>query len=266
VVARKLGVTKSEAPTEGYYSENETLAEYFGLIRAFQKTDIRRRSEVQRMPAFRQLLEVCSSKIFGWLVVGEWLLPTVRDSLSQALTDSVGHWEMDALIEASSETAQSNDDFSLVGLASILKDGVCLTAVRETVVLYAEGVLTADELFPENVYEWDVSQEFSTRANRLIDEYNRLFHAHLPEASAANAERYFEAYKGNHVDGRCVRIGTDLLSTPTRYYHWKIDGAKDGSMTSGSFWSEEIWTTKKYRKSQRRIRMERARSSNSGMA
>jgi hypothetical protein len=261
LVARILGINKSDSPTEGYYADNEALAEYFGLIRALQETKIERRSEVERMPAFRHLLEVCSSRIFGFRVIDSGLLPTVRDSLSQALTDKIGNWEMNALIGASAAAARSNDDYSLVGIASMLMDGACLTAVRETAVLYAEVVLTSDELFPEHVYEWDVSEEVGTRANRLIDEYNRLFHADLPAAKADNAERFFEEYKGNSADGRCVRIGTDLESSPIRYYHWKIDRAKDGSLNADSFWSEEIWTTEKYRQSRRRIQIERARSS-----
>jgi tRNA(His) 5'-end guanylyltransferase len=152
------------------------------------------------------------------------------------------------------------DDYSLVGLASILMDGVCMTAVRETVVLYAEAVLTSDELFPENVYEWNVSEEFAVRTNRLIEEYNRLFRTNLPAAKADNAERFFEEYSENRVDGRCVRIGTDIISSPTRYYHWSIDRARDGSLSAGSFWSEEIWTTERYRESQRRTHIERTRS------
>jgi hypothetical protein len=255
MVAAALGVSRSEAPVEGYYAESAQLAEYFGLVTALRGSEPKRRTEVGGMPAFRRLEKVCSSRIFGWRRVDSGLLPSMRDSLSQALADAEGAWEMGALIDASAALARTHDDFSLVGLASLLSDGVCLTALRETVVLYAEAVITADnldDLLQEPVYEWDVSDEVGRQANRFIDGFNGLFHARLPAARAENAKSFWGAADSANLGGRCVRIGVDINSLPPRYYHWKIDTASDGSLVAGAFWSEELWTTERYRQSLRR--------------
>ena len=175
-----------------------------------------------------------------------------HDCLAEAMQNSIGVWKMSALLTASAKEALEKDDYSIVGLASRLKDGVCLTAVRETVVLYAEALLTADDLdalLREPEYEWEVSEELSENVNRFIDEYNSLLGSKLPSAKPENAKVFFEAYCGNELEGRCVRIGTDSQSRPMRYYHWKIDRSQDGSLAASDFWSEELWTTERYRKS-----------------
>ena len=252
VVAKALAVDAATGPVEGYYVENEKLSEYFQLVKALQATDVDRRSEVERMPVFARILSVFSSKIYGYLTNHDGVLPTGHDCLSTALQTSAGHWETSALLKASGSAATENDDYSLVGLASRLSDAVCVTAVRETVVLYAEKALTGDDLddlLRTPVYTWEVSEEVAENANRFIDEYNSLFDLELPAANQENAKLFFQAYLDNDLEGRCVCIGTDNQSMRTKYYHWTIDRSPDGNLTASDFWSEEVWTTEKYRES-----------------
>jgi len=254
-VARALGVDPDKGPIEGYYVESEQLSEYFQLARALQGIGVGRRSEVERIPAFVRLLKVFSSRIYGYEPVHNGVLPAGHDSLSEALRQSVGHWEMGALLRASKRAAIENDDYSIVGLASRLDDAVCATAVRETVVLYAEIVLTGDsldKLLQEPEYEWKVSEEMAKQANRFIDEYNSLFDSRLPAAKPENAKIFYDSYSENELEGRCVRIGIDILSEPTRFYHWKVDRSENGELMASDFWSEELWTTERYRQSLRK--------------
>jgi hypothetical protein len=260
VVAKTLGVVPRGQPIEGYYSESAELAEYFGLIRGLQETHPRRRAEVRHMPEFRRLLQVCSARIFGYRQVDSGLLPVGHDSLSEALQLRTGIWEMTALINEASAVAKAKGDYSLVGLAAWVKDAVCITAARESIVLYAEMVLVSDEILPDRKYEWNVSVELSEGANRFIEEYNGLFSSRLPTAKPENAQDYFEACQGNRVGGRCVRIGSDNSASPVMHYHWKIDESEDGSYAATSFWSHEIWTSERYREELRRERVRRASS------
>jgi hypothetical protein len=256
-VARALKVDPASGPIEGYYVESDQLSEYFQLSRALQATNVDRRSEVYRMPAFSRLLRVYSSRIYGYETAHNGVLPAGHDSLSESLGQNMGHWEMGALLNASITAALKNDDYSIVGLASRLNDGVCVTAVRETVVLYAEIIITADSLediLKEPEYEWKVSDEMTKQANRFIDEYNSLFDSRLPAARPENAKAFYNACSKNELEGRCVRIGIDIMSEPIRYYHWKIDRSKDGELMASDFWSEELWTTERYRQSHREKR------------
>jgi hypothetical protein len=253
-VAKALGVDAAAGPIEGYYAESRKLSEYFRLVKALQTASVHRRSEVENMPEFGRLIKLFSSRLFGHSVVHNGVLPTGHDCLAEAMQNSIGLWEMSGLLSACATAALKADDYSIVGLASRLKDGVCLTAVRETVVLYAEVSLTGDDLdtiLREPEYEWEVSEEISKNANRFIDEYNLQFGSKLPFAKSENAKVFFEAYNSNELEGRCVRIGTDIQSKPTRYYHWKIDRTQDGSLTASDFWSEELWTTERYRTSRK---------------
>jgi hypothetical protein len=259
-VARALKVDPAKGPIEGYYVESEQLSEYFQLARALQATEVDRRCEVERMPTFCRLLKVFSSRIYGYEPMHNGLLPAAHDSLAAALRQNVGHWEMDALLKDSKTAAIKNDDYSIVGLASRLDDGVCATAVRETVVLYAEIALTADnldDLLQEPEYQWKVSDEMEEQANRFIDEYNLLFESRLPAARPQNAKLFYDAHSENELEGRCVRIGIDIQSEPIRYYHFKIDRSEDGELMASDFWSEDLWTTERYRQSLRKKRGDR---------
>jgi hypothetical protein len=252
VVAKALDVEEDTGPIEGYYTESERLSEYFQLIRALQGTHVDRRSEVNRMPAFGRLLNVFSSKIYGYVPAHKGVLPRGHDCLAEAMENGLEPWEMNALLKGSNAAAVEKDDYSIVGLAARLEDAVCVTAVRESVVLYAEVAITADDLddlLREPEYGWEVSEELATNANRFIDEYNSLFNSKLPAAKPENAKLFFDAYSGNELEGRCVRLGTDIQSTPNRYYHWKIDRSQGGSLVASDFWSEELWTTERYRRS-----------------
>jgi hypothetical protein len=251
-VAMALGGAPSKDHIEGYYVESQQLSEYFLLARALQATDVDWRSEVNSMPAFVRLRIVFSSRIFGYKPIHNGILPLGHDSVSEALRQNVGHWEMDALLKASKTSALENDDYSIVGLASRLDDGVCATAVRETVVLYAEILVTADtldDLLHDPEYEWKVPDEIAKQANRFIAAYNTLFDSRLHAARPENAKIFYHAYSENEREGRCVRIGVDILSAPTRFYHWKIDRSAGGELMASDFWSEELWTTERYRQS-----------------
>jgi hypothetical protein len=251
-VLRALRLKPCEGPVEGYYSESPELAEYFRAVRALQPVDPVRLQEVRHMPAFQRLFTTCSARLFGSRQIEPGFLGTRRDSLSEALTAGPDSWNLNTLLREAARASVVYDDYSLAGLASRLQDAVCLTALRESVVLYAELVIMADDindLLRDRIYEWDLSPELSENAARFIDDYNGLFQSHLPAARAENARAYDESYAGNDPACRCVRIGTDPLASPPRHYHWKIDTTRGGEYTACDFLSEEIWTTSSYRAS-----------------
>ena len=133
-----------------------------------------------------------------------------------------------------------------------MRRSIRVPTVSAALVLYAEAVLTADnldDLLREPEYKWEVSEELVKNVNRFINEYNSLFDLKLPAAKPENAKLFFQAYRENNLEGRCVCIGTDIQSMQTRYYHWKIDRSPDGNLTAKDFWSEELWTTERYHES-----------------
>jgi len=121
---------------------------------------------------------------------------------------------------------------------------VLITAVRESVVLYAEIVLAG--LPPQRLFEWHVDHDLVHQGGRFIDAFNDLFSEHLPLPEASNAEQYWNAFEANHIVGRCVRLGNDDTSFPVRHYHWAIRRGSDGQPAVHEFWDSEIWTTARY--------------------
>ena len=115
------------------------------------------------------------------------LLPRRIDSLSQALWEMRPHWVITSLLERAQKLATANGDFSLVGLASLVGDDVTLTAVRESVVLYAEYTELSRQISPPG-YAWSVDPELERRAILLVTEFNRLFHEALPTPGPAAAK------------------------------------------------------------------------------
>jgi hypothetical protein len=240
-VAEVLGVRPATGPVEGYYGERPRLTEYFQLMRALQEVPLDRERDVQALPEFRRLLDVTSSPIFG-RPEREKLLPSGQDALSQALLDTRPAWTVDRLLEAAYRAALEWDDISLVGLAARTRDPVVLTALRESVVLYALSVVFGRGPAP-SVYEWRVDPELAAQAARFIAEFHRFVPGALPAPSAEHAGNYYRACQDNEIHGRCVRIGHDDQG---RNYHWAIRRT-NGSWALDDFWSPELWTTERYR-------------------
>ena len=175
LVAEAIQVLPANVPVEGYYSENEPLTEYFRLIRALQDVDEDKsvlREGGARVPAAAG--GHLHSALYGQPIHAGKLLPRGRDPLSQALWD-VRPWAVPDLMTAAHRVAVERDDISLVGLAAFVQDPVVLTAVRESVVLYAEMVAMGIEVEPRYRYEWTVGEELARRAARFVDTFNGLF-------------------------------------------------------------------------------------------
>lgn len=249
-VAQTLQVPPANVPIEGYYTESPALTEYFRLIRALQEAPASAEATVKAQPEFQQLWAVYTSPLYGRPQRKGKLLPVGRDPLSQALLDTAPDWHVPALVEAAYTAALKYDDFSLVGLAARTRDAVVLAATRESVVLAAELVaLGMPPKKPTFIYEWQVDLTLTAAANRFIKTFNNFVPGALPQAAAPNAEVYYKAYTDNPFIGRCVRLGQ--TQDASQSYHWAITvqgwpGANP-ALSVDSFWSEEVWTTDKYR-------------------
>ncbi len=244
-VAAALQVTPSNGPVEGYYAEDDQLTEYFQFFRALQQVKDTRTSEVAALPEFQRLVDVSSSALYGQPQQHDKLLPVGRDALSQALIDTYPKWTVQNLTTAAYSAAHETDDISLVGLAARVKNPIVLTALRESVVLYAETVCIIEEP-PPLKYVWDVDDELAKQARRFIDLFNSLFDEELPSPDQDQAERYWHACEDTEILGRCVRLGRDETQAPPKFYHWAIC-LKEKGLTVQEFWHPEIWTTDRYR-------------------
>lgn len=243
--AHTLGLPPADVPIEGYYAEDEALTEYFRLMRTLQAVPDSRKSEVARLPDYQRLREVTSSPLYGQAREVGKIFPSGRDPLSQALAETWPHWTIANLTAAATTAALDYDDISLVGLAARIRDPVVLTALRESVVLYAE-LIVGSALRPVE-FVWEVDPELAAQAARFIEAFRTLFGVQLPAPVAKNASVYWSAC--GYILGRCVRLGTN--ETLTRHYHWAICPGPDGSETVQEFWNSEIWTTTRYREALR---------------
>jgi hypothetical protein len=246
-VAEALRATPADVPIEGYYAEDEQLTEYFRLVRALQNVGEEATSLVGSLSEFRRLRDVTSAPLYGRPQYADKLLPTGRDALSQALYDTFPNWTAASLTEAAHNQALAFDEISLVGLAARINDTVVLTALRESVVLYAEVALGAALHPPRPQYIWMVDKDLAQHARRFIDMFNTLFGEKLPPPDPSQAECYWRAYDDNEIVGRCVRLGYDDAALPIRYYHWAIRRGANGEFVVHEFWSSEVWTTTRYR-------------------
>jgi len=244
-VAEVLEIEPADVPIEGYYGEEPELTLYFRLMRALQAVGAPRRGDVALLTPFLRLQEIAAAPLYGRAQDVGKLLPAGRDPLTQALKDSWPEWSVERLTSAAAACARAWDDFSLVGLAARCGDTVVLTALRESVVLYALVAAGAAPMRYE--YVWQVDPELVRQANRFIACFNRLFGNELPPAVADRAETYWVAYDSNHIFGRCVRLGADDRTSPVRHYHWAVRSAQDQGLTVHAFWDTEIWTTDRYR-------------------
>jgi hypothetical protein len=199
------------------------------------------------MPEYQRLLELASSPHLGSPAGTDALLPVARDPLSAALLATRPNWSVSGLVEAAAQEAERSDDYSLVGLAARTRDAVLLTAVRETVVLYAEVVLAIG--LPDlrkDEYVWRVSPKLAELAKRFVSAANAQLHAQLPSVEAASAEVYWSAYTRNDIAGRCVRLGYADRDKKPQHYHWAIRQHGD-AMQVEDFWDLSQWTTGMYR-------------------
>jgi hypothetical protein len=247
-VAAVLQVTPEAVPIEGYYTEDQQLTEYFMLMRALQNVDRERTPTVASLPEFQRLLDVTSAPLYGKPMWGNKLLPAGRDALWQALFDNpMSEWNVQRLTETAYGVAVETDDFSLVGLAALARDATVITALRESVVLYAEVMVGAAANPRRPKYIWKVDKELAEQARRFIDAFSRLFGDKLPLPEPAQAEIYWWACKNNEVVGRCVRLGYNDAASPVLQYHWAICRSNDDTIGVQEFWHPEVWTTERYR-------------------
>lgn len=247
-VAMALEAAPADVPVEGYYADDVQLSEYFCLVRALQNFDAGATSLVGSLPEFRRLLDVTSSLIYGRPHYGGNLLPSGRDALSEALLDTFPDWTLGSLVAAAHHAALQSDDISLVGLAARIQDAAVLTALRESVVLYALPTIGSAMNPPPPRYVWQVEGDLVQPAGRFINTFNGLFGETLPPPEPAQAEQYWRAYRGNQIAGRCVRLGSDDSSSPIRHYHWAICRSARDELVVKEFWDDEVWTTARYRK------------------
>jgi len=249
-LAQALSVIPEEIPIEGYYTESRALGQYFKTMRALQEVPRAREPQVKGLEAFETLLKILTSGLFGQPVYQGKLLPVGRDPLSKALWKHAGqNWSIPILLESAYQFADGIDDFSLVSLAARTRDPVILTALRESVVLYAEIVSFGIVEEPDHRYSWRVSPEIAERGNQFIRTFNELTESQLPVALAKNAETFALAFSKNEIIGRCVRIGDAGAGQPP-YYHWAIyttNWRAPCSLQVEDFWNSEIITTERYR-------------------
>ena len=251
-VALTLHVAPATGPVEGYYAEDQRLTEYFQLMRALQDQPNGRAAEVEKLRAYERLYDVTSSPLFGRPREEDMLLPSGQDALTEALEKTPrSELSIPGVTARAEQVARTRDDYSLVGLAARTQDAVVLTALRESVVLYARvaAYLGIGQEMPRQVYEWRVDPELAKQANRFIQAFNKLCPTDrpLPEAAAQNAAHFWGACDVMRIVGRCVRIGYDDTVSPVSYYHWALKRPGD-QLEVEEFWAPEIWTTERYRR------------------
>jgi hypothetical protein len=244
--ANALDVAPADVPIEGYYTEDKELTEYFRLVRTLQQVPKGRESEVASLAGFKRLKEVTQSPIFGPTCVSQYLLSAGEDALSVALRQTFPGWSVDNLTDRAYECAAESADFSLVALAALSRDPVILTALRESVVLYAERI-PACAMWSEPQYVWEVDEIVQQRAMQFVETFNELLSEGLPRPAPENAKDFWMASSDWKIIGRCVRIGFDPRAAPIRHYHWAIGIDAKHQLVVTEFWDTEIWTTAQFR-------------------
>jgi hypothetical protein len=201
---------------------------------------------VESLSEFQRLRDVLSAPLFGQPQYNFTLLPTGCDALTLVLRDTFPNWTVASLTAAAYHKVLETDEISLVGLAARIRDSVVLTALRESVVLYASLALGCPFSYTQPQYLWAVDKDLAQHARRFIDTFNLLFDEELPPPDPAQAERYWIAYENNEILGRCVRLGYDDSVLPVRHYHWAICKTTRGEFVVQEFWKPELWTTSRY--------------------
>lgn len=253
-LAATLGVAPANVPIEGYYAEDQQLTEYFRLMRGLAQVEDWRASAVDQRADFKRLKAVKSSPIYGdqEREGSKSLLPPMEGALSKALRGTAPAWNLERLTEAAHSIASDSDDFSLTGLAALVRDTVVLCSLGESVVLYSDFFdipmfLRREKVEPPTFeYIWSVDEELSRRAMSFVETFNTLFGEHLPLPKKPQAELYWHASQKNEIIGRCVNLGYNPDVKPTQYYHWVIFQNQNGVAEVQEFWSPRIWTTSDY--------------------
>ena len=153
---------------------------------------------------------------------------------------------MATIIERARAIALDSGSVSLVGIAASMGDPVLVAALRETVVLYAEVYSWSISDEPEPVYRWEVSQDVLDRAATFARTFNDLFTDGLVLPGEDSAPAYWDAYVGNDIHGRCVRIARDPGRSTGPNYHWGVYRDPSGEYHVEDFWDERLWTTSYY--------------------
>lgn len=274
-VAQRLALHEAPVPLEGYYGDPSIpeLARYFRLMRALQQVPGKQAAPARDMPELGRIIEIAASAMYGRAQYPEEdgerrLLPVGRDPLSEALRNLLAfEWGVERLLRDACAAALQHDDISLVGLAARARDAVVLAALRESVVLYAEKVDTIGAVDVEYEYEWRVDAGLERAADRFIELFNRLVagangsQPHdvwlggpferratqpIPRATARNAEHFYGCAQDNDIIGRCVHLGT-RIDTQERY-HWAVRySPARRELEVHDFWSDETWTSERYR-------------------
>lgn len=239
-VARTLRVETVDEPVEGYYADDEALAEYFLLLRALQRVPAERRRELAGLPGFQRLDQVRSSPLFRR--GGEdSLLPGNADCMCGALW-TTPEWNVPNLLERAYLNALQSDDVSLAALAALSRDPIVMASLRESLVLYAPKPLPPRPRFAPRELLWTVDEEIARRATRFVEVFNGLFPDDLPLPEAGNADLFWDACDEDTVIGRCVA----LAEMPGKgYYHWAVR-REGGQLVVDDFWSGEAWSTDTY--------------------
>ena len=249
-MAQVLAVQPADIPIEGYYTESHKLRQYFQTMRALQEVNVDKQTAVNGLFEFEFIMKILTSGLYGEPVHNDKLLPGGRDPLSRALKQRAGMtWNIPTLMKTAYEYAADHDDFSLVSLAVRTRDPVVVTALRESVVLYAEMGYFGIKEEPQFRYIWRVSPEIAETASRFIQTFNQLTSGELPLANARNAEIFLKAFTENQILGRCVRLGDSGGGQPP-YYHWAIyttNWHNPQALQVEDFWNEKIVTTETYR-------------------
>ncbi|MEM8857978.1 MAG: hypothetical protein AAGD96_06635 [Chloroflexota bacterium] len=243
----RLSIQPGNFPIEGYYTESKELTEYFLNMRTLQRTEETRAFEVEASEAYKNLAAVMSSEIFGSTGIQRFF-PHRHDPLYHALKNlSVEDWTVDQITQEAHAISKNSDDISLVGLAAYINDPVVLAGLRESVALYADIMMTGAPMETKIVYKWEVDQELQDRVNRFVHTFNKLTSSGIQPAEPENVEYFYYAFKDNKVLGRCIFIGSDPSEIPGKNYHWGINSRR-GELFVDDFWSEEVWTTERYKR------------------
>ena len=273
-VAGALGRKPEPVAVEGYYSHTPELTEYFLLMRALQDVRAEESEPARSLPELARLLEVTGARIFGkpQFVIGgeEMMLPRGRDPLSQALLAlQPDDWDVRRLLDAAFEAAIERDAISLVALAVRARDEVVTTALRESVILYAEKVEHIGDMDDDAIeyrYEWRVDPALAEAANRFIRAFNALVadanarvdseqrfsgafrhtaFQPIPPATAQHAAHFHRECADNEILGRCANLGS--RRDTRRLYHWAIT-SRGGEFQVVDFWDADLWSTDRYRR------------------
>lgn len=238
---KELSIEKQTFPIEGYYAESNELKEYFLNIRTLQQLPGDFKKQTQQFKEYKLLSNIFGSSIFGHQRDDYGFLPLRKDAVSLVLEDTpLDQWNIENITTKAGEYASANDDYSLVGCACWLKDSVLITCVKESMVLYS-GLILSDPIF-----EWQVCAELEYRLNLFISEFNKLCNANIRTASPENARYFDKAAELNHITGRCIALGIPTVNQ-TQHYHWAIRKENNLDYITHDFWSEELWTTERYR-------------------